>query len=380
MRRVAGWVVAGALALGGQPLALAADTPERAALLAEGEAALSHGQVDQALRRFERAAAMAHAADTELALVRTYLQAGQYRQATAFSAHTAGAHRQVVEGAVLYAWLLSIGGQPEAARRLLDQAAERFPAEVMLPATRRLLDDPLAAPEAALAAVRLAPWGTGTRVPAGARVVASGVLIDQGRHALVPLAALAGDAPLLVRDGLGRTTGARLLRRDRGLGVALLALQPALTLQSLPAALGDTPVALPLPATAARDPFPGSPAYAVEFAPSPHAEPAWPRLRSGFHGAPAGGSGERRLGIEMPAGPRGGPVLNTAGQWAGLALPGRGGMDRLVPVSQLRTAFAAVVEPAPAPGAAGGTALPQAAVDAVYEGALRLTLQVIRTR
>lgn len=367
---------------GSLPVLAATDNPERAALLAEGEAALSHGQVDQALRRFERAAAMAHAADTELALVRTWLQAGQYRQATAFSAHTAGAHQRVVEGAVLYAWLLSIGGQQDAARRLLDQAVERFPAEPMLPATRRLLDDPLAAPAVALPAVRLAPWSTGARVPKGAQVVASGVLIDQGRHALVPLAALEGGARLLVRDGLGRTTGARLLRGDRGLGVALLALQPALTLHSLPVALGDTPVELPLPAAAPRDPFPGSPAHAVEFTPSHRADPAWPRLRSGFHGAPEGVSGERRLGIEMPAGPRGGPVLNAAGQWTGLALPGRGGTDHLVPVSRLRTAFVDMLGAGPGPGAAAtsGPVPPQVAVDEVYEGALRMTLQVIRTR
>lgn len=71
---------------------------ERSALLAQGESALARGDVGNALAAFERAALMLHAADTEMALVRTYMQAGEYRRAVSFSAHTAGAHRQAVAG------------------------------------------------------------------------------------------------------------------------------------------------------------------------------------------------------------------------------------------------------------------------------------------
>ncbi|WP_338413354.1 tetratricopeptide repeat protein [uncultured Sphaerotilus sp.] len=355
------------------PARAATDAPaDRATLLAEGEAALAQGRVDQALRRFERAAALAHAPDTELALVRTYLQAGDYRQASAFSAHTAGAHRQVVEGAVLYAGLLAIGGQQQAAYRLLDEAGGRFPSSPMLAAVRRWIDTPGAAPETVLQPVRLAPYASGPATPRGGRVVASGVLIDQGRHALVPLEGLERLEALQVRNGLGQTADARIRRRDSALGLALLALTPALTSRSLPRALGDSAAERPLPAAAARDPFPGSPGYAVEFRPDAHARPAWPWLYSGFQGAVDARSGLRTLGVEMPAGPRGGPVLDAAGQWAGMAVH-RSGVDRMLPVSALRAAF----DPWMGAAATDTAPRPRAAVDEVYEGALRMTLQLI---
>ena len=65
-------------------------------------------------------------------------------------------------------------------------------------------------------------------------------------------------------------------------------------------------------------------------------------------------------------------VLDAAGRWCGIAQH-RGGVDRMLPVSALRTAFGPWIG-APAADAAQR---PQAAVDEVYEGALRMTLQVI---
>ena len=76
---------------------------ERADLLKTGEAALSRLDVNAALDAFERAALIVHAADTEIALVRTYMQGGDYRRALAFGAHTAGSHLDVIGGSTLYA-------------------------------------------------------------------------------------------------------------------------------------------------------------------------------------------------------------------------------------------------------------------------------------
>ena len=83
------------------------------------------------------------------------------------------------------------------------------------------------------------------------------------------------------------------------------------------------------------------------------------------------GPGPVEVGVGR-AGPRGGPVLDAAGRWCGIAQH-RGGVDRMLPVSALRTAFGPWIG-APAADAAQR---PQAAVDEVYEGALRMTLQVI---
>jgi exonuclease VII small subunit len=352
---------------------------ERVALLEQGEAALAHGRSDQALRLFEKAAAMAHTADTELALVRTHLQTGAYQQAIAFSAHTAGAHRQVPEGAALYAWLLAIGGQREAADKLLDAADERFGRNPLLNSVRRLIDDLAGEPPDDLS-VRLMPYAqssadaNATHLPSRAAVVSSGVLIDEGRRALVPLSSLSGKSPVWVRDGLGQSSRAQVERHDSPLGLALVRLEKPFALQSPPRALGDTAVPLPLPAWAEKDPFPGSPAYAVEFRPSTSGAPAWPRLSSGFHGLPAAQTGLRGLAIDGPAGPAGGAVFDAAGHCAGLLMP-TATARQMIPMSKLRRAFGTLLGPATplTPGQ-------RATVEAVYEGALRVTLQVIKAR
>jgi exonuclease VII small subunit len=345
---------------------------ERIALLEQGEAALTHGRPDQALRLFEKAAAMAHTADTELALVRTHLQTGAYQQAIAFSAHTAGAHRQVPEGAALYAWLLAIGGQREAADKLLDTADERFGRNPLLKSGEPTDDLP----------VRLMPYAhahasadaRATHLPPRAAVVSSGLLIDEGRRALVPLSSLSGKSPVWVRDGLGQSSRAQVERHDPSLGLALVRLDKPFALQSHPRALGDTAVPLPLPAWAEKDPFPGSPAYAVEFRPSTSGAPAWPRLSSGFQGLPAAQTGLRDLAIDGPAGPAGGAVFDAAGHCAGLLMP-TATARQMIPMSKLRRAFGTLLGPATplTPGQ-------RATVEAVYEGALRVTLQVIKAR
>ena len=105
---------------------------ERAELIKTGEAALVALQPDVALTAFERAASILHAADTEMALVRTYMQHGQYRRALAAGAHTAGAHLDAVGGAALYAWLLHAGAQTGVAQRLLGEAQSRMPGNELL--------------------------------------------------------------------------------------------------------------------------------------------------------------------------------------------------------------------------------------------------------
>ena len=124
---------------------------------------------------------------------------------------------------------------------------------------------------------------------------------------------------------------------------------------------------------------------------TPDAEPAWPWLHAGFFGGlaqPEAATGERRLGIAMPPGPRGGPVFDAAGRLAGLALGGSGSAagDRLVPITALRQALGAGLIDAPPlpPVAASAAATPSRLArmpnDEVYERALRVAVQVIVAR
>ena len=340
---------------------------ERKTLLASGEAALSRLQVDAALQAFERAALIAHAADTEIALVRAYMQGGQYRRALAFGAHTAGAHLDVIGGSALYAWLLHIGGQVAVAQRLLLEADARMPGNVLVKSVQHQLRSgtPMATPDLLVLPTRLAPYSTANALPAGARVAGTGLLLSDGKHALVPLALLPKTGKLWLRNGLGQVVEARLSQRTT-LGVAVMRLS-----QNLPVAEN----LLVSSSTA----FPGSAGYAVEFVAATDATPAWPLLRTGFLGGLLGDSGERKLGIDMPAGPRGGPVFDAGGRLMGLALPagsgGAGSVDRIIPVASLSKALG-VSKLGPA---APAGAVPPASADIIYESSLKAVLQVITT-
>lgn len=351
---------------------------DRAELLRNGEAALSRMQVGAALQAFERAALILHAADTEIALVRSYMQGGEYRRALAFGAHTAGAHLDVVGGSALYAWLLHVGGQRVIAQRLLSETQVRIPGNTLMTGVQQQLQTgaPLATGELLTLPIRLAPYGASQGVPHSARVVGSGLLLHSGKHALVPLSLLPNAGPVWLRNGLGQLAKARIEKRLSTAGLAVLRLNTA----------------LPAPDelwVADKDAFPGSVGFAVEYvvAPSParEAAPAWPVLHTGFVGGMASRDGtldnERLLGIEMPAGPRGGPVFDNAGRLVGLALPGkRGAADRLVLASllrhEMRKALGAgwdlALGLAPPPGSET-----RASVDKIYETSLRTSLQLI---
>lgn len=239
---------------------------ERADQILVGETALSRLQLEPALVAFERAANILHAADTEIALVRTYMQFGQYRRALASGAHTAGAHLDVVGGAALYAWLLHMGAQTAVAQHLITEAKARAPGNAMLAQVGQQLgtSTPLATGDMLNPPTRLAPYASAQGVAPKARVVGSATLIDidttqpdksenpHSRHALVPLALVPASGKLWLRNGLGLTTQARAIKRLPKHGVAIVALATA----------------LPLPNefwAADKEPFPGSPGYAVNM-------------------------------------------------------------------------------------------------------------------
>ncbi len=346
---------------------------ERADMLKKGETALAALQLEAALLAFERAASILHAADTEMALVRTYMQYGQYRRALAAGAHTAGAHLDVVGGSALYAWLLHMGAQTVVAQRLLGEAQSRMPGNELVNQVQRQLQsgNPLTTGDMLNPPTRLAPYGVTLGLPATARMVGSAVLLPGGTQAWVPLSFLPKSAKrgkLWLRNGLGLLAKGSVVRRLPAAGVALVKLSQA----------------LPVPDDfwmADKEPFPGSPGYAVEYVANPKAAkttqdaaPAWPVLRLGFLGGMVTPGGtDRLLGIDMPVGPRGGPVFGGAGQLIGIALHGKpGAADQLVTVLQLQEEI----------GRWLGATMPKSApttatADRIYENGLKVSLQVI---
>lgn len=353
----------------------------RSTLLGRAESELARGQTAAATDAFDRAASMLHAPDTEMGLVRAYMQAGQYRRALAFCAHTAGAHRESAPAGALYAWLLRVGGQAAIAERVLSDTLERAPQDGISLEVRRAFMAPLPVATGTMlqAPHRMAPQAVMQQgqppLPDAARVVASGVLIHDGTLALVPNSAVraAPSGVLWVRNGLGQTSQGQVDGRVQALehlGVTVLRLAAPL----------DTVGAQ---AVAPRDPFAGSAGFALHYAESGAAGAAWPWLHQGFFGSFQGNAGLRRLGIDLANGPHGGPVLDAAGRLAGIALQGADHEALMLPAS----VWQRLLEVAPVASSASAAspaapARPPGAIpaDEAYEAGLRLALQVIALR
>ena len=333
---------------------------ERQRLLDEGESLLAAGDALAAQQAFDRASQLQHSADTELSLVRAYMQAGEYRRALAFVAHAAGAHREMPAGSALHAWLLRVGGQGGYAERVLAEAIERSRDDATLQDARALLASAAPRAEGVLAngPARVVPYAWGTQVAAGAVVAGGGTLTAGGRTALAPSALVRGAKAIWVRNGLGETVVARV-GASNGEWV-LLQLERALPRPSGLSLVG-------------REPFAGGPDYCVEHITGDGSQAGWPLLRSGFFAYPARDGGLRPLGIEMPPGPRGGPVFDASGRLAGIALPHPDGRDRFLPVAAWPAEALADI-PSDA-----GPAAPRP-LDELYERSLLLALQVIVLR
>lgn len=314
--------------------------------------ALSRGEAEAALVPLENAAGMAHSADTEMLQLQMQLQVGHVRQAMAFAAHAAAAHRDEPAARALHLWLLALSGQADYARRRLT------PGDAEDDALGRLLA--ALDTSAPLPPTPPSPWPHGVDVPADARAVASGLLLDGGRLALVPADAVRGAANLWLRNGLGRASRAQRAKSDpspAGLGLALLIVEPP---------LAPPPGAVPL-TRAARPAFAGSAASRLGMPRTDNAAPGWPLLKFGFLGRVDRG-GIQSLGLPAGAALTGGPVFDGAGRFIGLALAGADGAERLVPTAALE---------ALAPLPVNDEARP-VAPDEVYEAALPYVAQLLR--
>lgn len=346
-----------------QPKTLAPEqSARRNALLRDAEAALSRREVTLAESLFDRAANILHAADTEIGLVRTYMQAGAYRRALAFGAHTAGVHLDVVGGAALYAWLLQAGGQHAIAQRLLSDTLRRQPESAFMRAVAEQLNSKRPFADANLLAppTRLAPYGDTLGLPPRARVAGSAMLLSDGLHVLTAANLVPRSGKVWVRNGLGQLSSARMLRSYPAWGVSLLRLE-----RQLPVMQGLQSHAGPV--------FPGGAGYAVEYVTHASGDAAWPLLNVGFIGAPVGAGTQLALGITLQDGSGGGPVFDAAGRLLGLAVAAaRPGSPRLVSTQDLQHVLGIALAP-PAPS---GPA-PRAMLDQLYEAGLTTGLQLL---
>jgi S1-C subfamily serine protease len=312
----------------------AAREQERAQLLAVGQARLTAGDGSSARDAFEHAALLRHAPDAEVALVRAYMQAGQYRQALRVAAHSS-AHLEYPEAALLYAHLLRAGGQADVAAKMV---------------TPPLAD--------ARVSTRLGPYEVpADLVPADAHSTGTGLVI--GAVAIAPLQAVQGAGALWLRNGVGQAARASVLNIDHQTGLALLKLDDA-----MPSA--------PKLELGARDAYAGSAAAVIGYAESRFSAPVWPALRFGFLMRLPGSAGG--VGIEPATGRRDGPVFDAAGRVIGFAVAEGASMARVIGIRQLAALWGAELAVAPT----SSDPRPRLELDVVYEAALNRTVQVLR--
>jgi hypothetical protein len=341
----------------------AVDPAQREAQLAAGEAALRAGDAETAILHFERAGFVRHAADAEIGLIRAYMQAGAYRRALAFAAHTAGAHPDVGAGAGLYAWLLHLGGQTRFATQVLARGRARQPGHDGLAALADALQASVPPRAVAWPGLPLSPCSPdSSALPASARVVTGATrLCESARVALAPVAPVRERRELWVRDGCGGVAAARVHAVHDDLGLAELELLDPLAGADELAALASGPVR------------PGRPALAAD-ADTAGDGPAWPRVRVEFFGTPDA----RGLTLALPPvplpGALGAPVFDDRGYLAGVAA-GSATALRVVTAPALRARLRAVADASPPERRA--PAAPRMPIDEIYEQAMRQALQVV---
>lgn len=340
---------------------------QRLALLELAERALAAGNPAYALIGFERAAMMLHAGDTEMGLVRAWMQSGDYRRALTFSAHTAGAHKDMPAAAGLYAWLLRAGGQEVFAQRVLSEGLQRSAADPVLLAVQQAFQARVAVPAPDLLALphRMAPMMSmaegQTPPPVDAQVLGTAVLLGDGQTAVALQTIVQAGRQIWVRNGLGRTTMAEVQDTPQALSAQ------GFVLLRLAVSVGSVDLAL-----APRDPFAGSQGFTIAYSAQSDGTPAWPLLQQGFFGGADGSTGMRKLGIPMPGNAASGLVLDASGHLAGVAFRTRVGQAAMLPASVVRGLLAEAPPDA---------ALPQPPAripaDEAFERGMRHSLQVI---
>ena len=290
--------------------------------------------------------------------MRAYLQAGEYRRALAFVAHTAVAHQNDPTGSALYAWLLNAMGQTLQSRRVLVEAIERMPNDALLQQVRKQLSSPAptATPLLLRPPLRLAPY-SGV-LAKNARVVGQGVLIDEGAGALVDAAGFRRGARCWVRNALGQVSRVTMERRLEGADFGIVRLERR--------TLGTSSTRI-----ASRPPFPGSVGHLVNFPAVHQLQLQWPLMHSGFVGSVRGDQ-SRTLGIEPPFRSVGGPLFDATGALTGLSFVDRAGRQSMFACSGNLSSHPDSRGPVPETRTA--TAL---SADAIYERALALVVQVL---
>jgi S1-C subfamily serine protease len=285
------------------------------------------------------------------------MQAGEYRHALSAAAHTHAEHPDVEDSALLYAWLLAIGGQTTPAITLLEATLEYHPQNAALILMHKQIkaSQLISAELKTSKAIQLKPFTSEKFVTVKPhKYLTTGVVINRGNHIITTIADVENATTLHVRDGLGREIMAHIEQKIPSAKLAVLKLdKPVKTISAL--------------TIADKSPFPGTPIYIIGFSPLNQDQADWPQLRVDILGTPTAANHD---GYPLHArfAPKGAGVFNQQGHLVGI-VDGRSAKVMLPLTDNALTAYKK--------SSYSTDPLATLPMDEIYERALINTVQVL---
>ncbi|HAJ71186.1 MAG TPA: hypothetical protein DCO68_03820, partial [Methylophilaceae bacterium] len=343
------------LCFAGTPL-----TPEQTAtvkqVLTQVQQHLQHGQISQARSLLEQTANTLHSESIETALILTHMQNGEYTHALSAAAHTQAEHVDIADTCLLYAWLLSIGGQTTFANTLLQENFARFPEHQSLKTMQSLLQggtwNAAQLPKSEIAKFQ-PELVNPEKNYLHASIIGSATLLDT-THAVMPYTLL-NTKKIWLRNGLGITVAAGIEKTFPAQNIALLKLASPIAIVK-PLNQADAPPKL------------GTLAYIVGYVTTNQADQAyWPILKTDIIGMP---NTAQHWKLHVRQFHSGTPVWNGSGALIGITVKSDNGSTEILPIQHIASAIDLNTESA-------NHSQAHVSMQDIYEQALSTSLQVI---
>lgn len=339
-------------------------TPAQAAtvdaVLQRTEAYLKAGEIEQARNLLDQTAGTLHSDAIEIAQVLTLMQGGEYTHALSAAAHTYAEHAEEADTALLYAWLLSIGGQVRVAHEVLQTNLERFPEHQSLRTMQSVLQSAQwdVSQLDVTGYLRLRPVLVESASKSEHVLLLNGATLLDELHAVTPFTPSLATKKLWLRNGLGITVGAKLVKVLPEHHVAILQLEKPMPIAHR-MVVANKPTSL------------GNLAYVIGYFTATKSDMAqWPILRADFTGMPAVSDDAGKWLLHIHSVMAGAPVFNPSGELMGISL-NTDNSSQLLPINEVVKLISQGQEETAQPTKANPS------MSELYEFALTTSLQLL---
>lgn len=246
---------------------------------------LSQGNTEKVKGELEQAIANFHAVETELAMIQTLMQAGEYRHALSAAAHTQAEHPDAIDSTLFYAYLLALGGQTVPACKLLEDSLQTQPHspalnQLLVQIKQQRLNSQALSLNLSDDDIQLYPFNDS--ISQTLNHVGNGAIVGDGTQAVTTLDTLKLGNPdanhlkprVWIRNGLGKQTEAEVQQTFPELNLVLLKLKQPLTKNNAVAVVTQKPAAA------------GTPYYLSGYRLTAPQQADWPVIRIDILGTP----------------------------------------------------------------------------------------------